>query len=128
GPRTLRRVSSQFSFDLRRRLESQDRAGRVVPRWAAAGRRSIPRGVRPTRRRSSVPARSVQRRRHKSLARLQNLSASERLTEAARRLVGWRREARSRAASLDAPPVWELAGTAHTRAVAAALDPAGGLQ
>jgi hypothetical protein len=75
-----------------------------------------------------MPSRSVRRRQHKRLARLHELTSSERHAEAVRLLLDWRREARSRARSLDAPPVWELATAPSIQAVAAELAPGGELQ
>lgn len=75
-----------------------------------------------------MPVRSVRRRHHKRLARLQALVPASRAAESAARLMEWRREAGRRAGSLGAPPVWELAHDPGVRAVAAALDPGGELQ
>ncbi len=48
--------------------------------------------------------------------------------EAARLLVQWRSDARSRGRSLGAPAVWALARDPYNREVAHRLDPTGGLQ
>jgi hypothetical protein len=75
-----------------------------------------------------MPSRSVRRRRHKRLASLRALPPALHAAEAARRLVGWRREAHRRARSLTAPAVWGLANDPQVRAAVAALDAAGELQ
>jgi hypothetical protein len=75
-----------------------------------------------------MSSRSVRRRQHHRLERVQEIPLDERRSEAARLLLAWRQEARSRACRLDAPAVWALAADPAIRGLAAALDPGGELQ
>ena len=75
-----------------------------------------------------MPSRSVRRRKHKELERLQELPKQHKPRVAALVLASWQIEARRRGRFLHTPPVWSLAADTHTQAVAAALDPTGELQ
>ena len=75
-----------------------------------------------------MPSRSVRRRRHKEVQRLQELPKQHKPHVAALVLAGWQTEARRRGRFLHTRPVWSLAADTHIQAVAAALDPTGELQ
>lgn len=74
-----------------------------------------------------MPSRTVRHRRNKRLAALAALTELGREEAGRGYLLGWRREARRRAATLGAPAVWGLARDPRVTAVARALDPGGGL-
>ncbi|MDY0168393.1 MAG: hypothetical protein RBS80_17725 [Thermoguttaceae bacterium] len=75
-----------------------------------------------------MPSRSVRRRKHKEVQRLQELPKQHKPHVAALVLAGWQIEARRRGRFLHTLPVWALAADPHTQAVAAALDATGELQ
>ncbi len=75
-----------------------------------------------------MASRSVRRRKHKELQRLQELPRRQKPGVAAMVLASWQIEARRRGRFLHTPAVWALAADPHIHAVAAALDPTGELQ
>jgi hypothetical protein len=75
-----------------------------------------------------MPSRSVRRKLHKRLARLETRATDAfNVRTASDLLIGWRAEARRRARDLGAPAVWALADSPSVRAIARRVDPSGEL-
>jgi hypothetical protein len=75
-----------------------------------------------------MPSRSVRRKQHKRVARFEKPRSDLALPQTATELLlGWRAEARRRAARLGAPAVWALAASSSVQAIAGKVDPSGEL-